>query len=429
MLRNFFTRTAAAARLAPVGAVGLGMAVLASDSTVRTDGTAAKIDETLNLVKAISADLGVAPADGDAAPKYTADERFPRWTPQHKSLTRKFTTRELYRKLADTKTPLGFTFDQVIQPAIDLPQASHQSIACVAGDEESYEVFAEFFDQVIEAYHNYPKDATHPTDLDYSKLRIPSIPEKYILSTRIRAGRSVKGQKLPCAADRASRRETENLIVTALNSLEGELKGKYYPLMGMSDEDNQRLIDDHFLFENPDEHTMVCGFGRDWPDSRGIFHNTNKKFLVWVNEEDHMRIISMQKGADVVEVFRRFADAANAVEKSLVANGAGFQHTAHHGYITTCPTNLGTGMRASVHANLPLLGRVEGFKEYASSMGLQIRGKGGEKDTSYTGVFDVSNRYRLGYSEVQLVQMMLDGLEKLVALEQKLEAGETVTLK
>ena len=58
----------------------------------------------------------------------------------------------------------------------------------------------------------------------------------------------------------------------------------------------------------------------------------------------------------------------------------------------------------------------------------QIRNQGGERDTTYSGVFDVSNRHRLGYSEVQLVQTMLDGLEKLIALEKKLEAGETVTL-
>ncbi len=58
----------------------------------------------------------------------------------------------------------------------------------------------------------------------------------------------------------------------------------------------------------------------------------------------------------------------------------------------------------------------------------QIRNQGGERDTTYSGVFDVSNRHRLGYSEVQLVQTMLDGLQKLIELEKKLEAGETVTL-
>eukprot|EP00353_Schmidingerella_taraikaensis_P006168 CAMPEP_0185570808 /NCGR_PEP_ID=MMETSP0434-20130131/2979_1 /TAXON_ID=626734 ORGANISM="Favella taraikaensis, Strain Fe Narragansett Bay" /NCGR_SAMPLE_ID=MMETSP0434 /ASSEMBLY_ACC=CAM_ASM_000379 /LENGTH=428 /DNA_ID=CAMNT_0028186013 /DNA_START=21 /DNA_END=1307 /DNA_ORIENTATION=- len=415
-------------------ALGLGIgasigAAATIDTVVRSDSTRAQVEETLKVVKSIQADLGISDAAKPDAPKYSADDNYVKWQPEHTSLTRKYCTKGVYRKYYDVTTPQGFTFDQVIAPAIDLPMADGVHIGCVAGDAESYATFADFFDPLIEEYHTYPADRLHTTDLDYSKLRIPDFDPKYVLSTRIRAGRSVKGMPLPPAANRAARRETESLITTALGSLEGELSGKYYALLGMSKEDNDRLIDDHFLYENPDAWTIVSGFGRDWPDGRGIFHNDSKTFLVWINEEDHMRIISMEKGADVVRVFRRFADACNAVEASLKANGAGYAHTERLGYITTCPTNLGTGMRASVHASLPLLGKVPGFKDYAQSMGLQIRGRGGEKDMSYTGVFDVSNRFRLGYSEVQLVQMMLDGLEKLIQLEQKLERGETVTLK
>jgi len=53
----------------------------------------------------------------------------------------------------------------------------------------------------------------------------------------------------------------------------------------------------------------ACGLNRDWPDSRGIFHNEDKTFLSWVNEEDHLRIISMQPGANIGEVFQRLKDA------------------------------------------------------------------------------------------------------------------------
>lgn len=52
----------------------------------------------------------------------------------------------------------------------------------------------------------------------------------------------------------------------------------------MTKEQNEKLINDHFMFENPDTWTIAGGFGRDWPDGRGIFHNHNKTFLVWVNE-------------------------------------------------------------------------------------------------------------------------------------------------
>ena len=89
---------------------------------------------------------------------------------------------------------------------------------------------------------------------------------------------------------------------------------------------------------------------RDWPSGRGIFHNDAKTFLVWVNEEDQLRIISMQKGAGIKEVFSRLSRAASAIEKI-----AKFSHDDHLGYITSCPTNLGTALRASVHIKLPKL--------------------------------------------------------------------------
>jgi len=91
---------------------------------------------------------------------------------------------------------------------------------------------------------------------------------------------------------------------------------------------------------------------RDWPNGRGIFHNNKKTFLVWVNEEDQLRIISMQNGADLKEVFERLCRACAHIETV-----AKFSHNSHLGYITSCPTNLGTALRASVHIHLPLLGK------------------------------------------------------------------------
>jgi protein-arginine kinase len=72
---------------------------------------------------------------------------------------------------------------------------------------------------------------------------------------------------------------------------------------------------------------------------------------VWVNEEDQFRIISMQEGSDILAVFKRLSDAAK-----IISGIADFAHDEHLGYITSCPTNLGTALRASVHIHLPLLG-------------------------------------------------------------------------
>ena len=97
---------------------------------------------------------------------------------------------------------------------------------------------------------------------------------------------------------------------------------------------------------------------RDWPDARGIWHNYKKNFLVWVNEEDHTRVISMQKGGNMQEVFTRFCTGLKQVEGLIQKKGYEFMWNSHLGYILTCPSNLGTGLRAGVHVKLPNLSKV-----------------------------------------------------------------------
>jgi creatine kinase len=203
-----------------------------------------------------------------------------------------------------------------------------------------------------------------------------------------------------------------------------ELTGKYYPLGGMTKKEEQDLQDAGFLFQKPTPNNVLanCGAGRDWPDARGIFHNKDKTFLVWVNEEDHMRCISMQNGGNVKEVFGRFANAIAAIEQSLNKSGFKYAHDHHLGYITTCPSNCGTGLRASVMLKLPKLYKklgVHKLEELADSMGLQARGGRGEHSPpGPNGEFDISNKGRIGASEVELIQLMIDGVDKLIDMEE-----------
>ena len=118
--------------------------------------------------------------------------------------------------------------------------------------------------------------------------------------------------------------------------------GKYFPLTGMSEEDQDKLIDDHFLFDKPVSPLLLsAGMARDWPDARGIWHNENKNFLVWVNEEDHIRVISMETGGNMKNVFERFCTGLQLFEQNIKANGNEFMWNEHLGFILTCPSNLG----------------------------------------------------------------------------------------
>lgn len=124
----------------------------------------------------------------------------------------------------------------------------------------------------------------------------------------------------------------------------------------------------------------------------------------------------MQKGAGIKEVFDRLCRAAQTIEKYCE-----FAQDDHLGYITSCPTNLGTALRASVHINLPkLMAKKDEFNAIADKYYVQIRGIHGEHTETNDGVFDISNRRRLGRSEKQLVQDMIDGVHALIDAEKAL---------
>merc|ERR1739848_13749 len=133
-------------------------------------------------------------------------------------------------------------------------------------------------------------------------------------SVRIRVGRSIQGFGLSPGITKQQRVDMEKLMVGASAKFAGDLSVNYFPLTGMDEGVRQQLVDDHFLFMSGDPNLKVAGTERDWPEGRGIFHNKDKTFLVWVNEEDQLRIISMQKGGDVKGVFTRLAKGIKAVQ-------------------------------------------------------------------------------------------------------------------
>nr|XP_045010313.1 LOW QUALITY PROTEIN: creatine kinase B-type [Jaculus jaculus] len=389
--------------------------------------------------------------------RFPAEDEYPDLS-GHNNHMAKVLTPELYAELRAKSTPSGFTVDDVIQTGVDNPGHPYiMTVGCVAGDEESYDVFKALFDPIIEDRHGgYQPSDEHKTDLNPDNLQVrgggarrglgtqcaprrrrrrsPLRPQggddldpNYVLSSRVRTGRSIRGFCLPPHCSRGERRAIEKLAVEALSSLDGDLSGRYYALKSMTEAEQQQLIDDHFLFDKPVSPLLLAsGMARDWPDARGIWHNDNKTFLVWINEEDHLRVISMQKGGNMKEVFTRFCTGLTQIETLFKSKNYEFMWNPHLGYILTCPSNLGTGLRAGVHIKLPHLGKHEKFSEVLKRLRLQKRGTGGVDTAAVGGVFDVSNADRLGFSEVELVQMVVDGVKLLIEMEQRLEQGQTI---
>merc|ERR1711863_54901 len=295
-------------------------------------------------------------------------------------------------------------------------QFDNQHCGIYAGDWDCYKDFAEVFDPLIQEYHGISADAKHTSDMDVEKIKGNVNAEVPVHSTRVRVGRSIDGFGLSPGITKEQRLGVETLMKSAFGKLTGELAGKYYPLLGMDEADRLKLVDDHFLFISGDKNLIAAGMERDWPEGRGIFHNTAKTFLTWVNEEDQLRIISMQKGGDVRGVFSRLANGIKAVQDSVKAEaGKDFQLHPKYGYLHSCPTNLGTGMRASVHVDLPgwTAEGLPALKARCEELKVQPRGTRGESGGQTGITYDISNKHRLGYSEVELVQCMIDGVNTL----------------
>ncbi|XP_031842488.1 arginine kinase 1 isoform X2 [Nomia melanderi] len=333
-----------------------------------------------------------------------------------KSLLKKYLTKEIFDNLKTKKTSLGATLLDVIQSGVENLDSG---VGIYAPDAESYTVFADLFDPIIEDYHGgFKKTDKHPAkdfgDVDTLGNLDPA--GEYVVSTRVRCGRSMEGYPFnPCLTE-AQYKEMEEKVSSTLSGLEGELKGTFYPLTGMSKEVQQKLIDDHFLFKEGDRFLQAANACRYWPTGRGIYHNDAKTFLVWCNEEDHLRIISMQMGGDLGQVYRRLVNAVNEIEKRVP-----FSHNDRLGFLTFCPSNLGTTVRASVHIKVPkLAANREKLEEIAAKFNLQVRGTRGEHTEAEGGIYDISNKRRLGLTEYQAVKEMHDGIAELIKIEKEL---------
>lgn len=340
---------------------------------------------------------------------------YPEFSKKNHSILKKYLTKNIFDHLGSKKTKSGFTLHDAIRSGI-INQDS--CLGIYAGDTETYQVFAEIFNPVINDYHCFTSDNFHESDLSVPKLSNPDPEHEYIISTRIRIARNIAGFAFTPFISAEERKKLESKAVKALKLLDNDLKGSYTPLDEISESQHLLFNKTNLIFNKGDRFQDAAGINRDWPESRGVFLSQNKKFIVWVNEEDHLRIISMEKGGEIEKAFHRICVSLSALEKKLV-----FSFSRHLGYLTSCPSNLGTGMRAGVHIRLPELHKKkEGLLKLADSLNLQIRGTHGEKTRIEKAVFDISNRQRLGITERQCIQTLYTGLLSIIEMEKALAA-------
>lgn len=173
-----------------------------------------------------------------------------------------------------------------------------------------------------------------------------------------------------------------------------------------------------------DPYLKSAGISSDWPYGRGCWQSEDGKKIIWFGEEDQLRIMVMKKGFLINEVFSELKELLDTVEG---IEGVEFAKDETYGYVTSCPTNLGMGMRASVHIKCPNLtkdgdehGNSANCKAVAGPLGLSVRGTGGEHTPiGADGTVDISPRARLFITEAKIVEALYTGVKQLLEAEAK----------
>ncbi|XP_060598379.1 arginine kinase-like [Ruditapes philippinarum] len=209
--------------------------------------------------------------------------------------------------------------------------------------------------------------------------------------------------------------DMEKETACALNSLTGELAGIYYSLADLDKATKEQLITDHYLYRHDDETLRDAGLYKFWDKGRGIFFNEAKTFICWVNEEDHIRLISMETGGDIASVYLRLVKVIREMEKRLT-----FAKKEGYGFLTFCSTNLGTTLRASVLMAIPNVCKQPNFLDVLKKYNIQARGTWGFGSANVDDIYDLSNKRRLGLTEFSAVTEMLRGVRAIKEWEEEL---------
>jgi len=370
-----------------------------------------------------------------AEKKYPAEKMAAARAAEHTSLCAQVCTPEVWDKYKDVVSsgPAKWTLARAINTGVMYPDSF---VGCHAGDRESYDDFKDFFYPVIEKYHTgfsmeqgSPPQGTPSERMDPARITVDlsDSARGKIASTRIRIARNLSMFPLNPGGSRESREQVADLMakVYARIPADSDLAGEFFLHTDISDAKRQELIDDHFLFRGKDRMQAASGYHQYWPHGRGVYLNKAKTFINWVNEGDHLRIISMEMGGDVKAVFERLSAGAKVIEegvKAITGIDEAFMMHPKFGAVTCCPSNIGTGMRGSVHIMVPKLIETIGFEaidRLCRERNCQARGTTGEHSEVLDRI-DVSNWRRIGLPEYELVEDMIRCANFLADEEDKL---------
>ena len=230
-----------------------------------------------------------------------------------------------------------------------------------------------------------------------------------VCSTRVRLARNLKQFPFPAKATVPQREAVEQKVRDALLSGNSILSKefRFVPLENASEEEAVSLVERHIV--SPEFISDRRG--------KAVLISDDESISIMINEEDHLRIQVLREGFSLKEA----AETADRID-TLLSETLDFAYDPEFGYLTQCPTNLGTGMRASVMLHLPALtenGAMPRIASILSKLGLTIRGTYGEGSKSVGGLYQLSNQITLGLSENEAIENLRSITVQLMEEERK----------
>ncbi|MBM3875844.1 MAG: protein arginine kinase [Verrucomicrobia bacterium] len=229
--------------------------------------------------------------------------------------------------------------------------------------------------------------------------------DRIVLSSRVRLARNLRGHSFPGHAKKPDRVRALELIRPTVEGLP-EMAGAYSATMDeLTPQDKLTLVERHLISR---EHAARSS-------GSGLVLNKEESLCVMINEEDHLRMQSLQTGLHVRKAWALIDQVDSTLEKRL-----DYAFSPDLGYLTACPTNLGTGIRVSAMLHLPGLvldEQINAIINSVNKLGLAVRGLYGEGTEALGNIFQVSNQKTLGEAELEIVERVAKALDQVLTTE------------
>jgi protein arginine kinase len=231
-----------------------------------------------------------------------------------------------------------------------------------------------------------------------------------VLSSRIRLARNLADQPFPHQLSDAQAEELIRQVeqgVREINLVGLPSKVELYRLADVPELDRKVLVEKHLI--SPQQAQPARG--------KAVAISGDESIAIMVNEEDHLRIQCLAPGFQLRETWRVASLVDDALEQKL-----NYAFHAQRGYLTACPTNVGTGLRVSVMMHLPglvLTQQAGRLFHHLAQLGLVVRGLYGEGTEATGNIFQVSNQTSLGKSEEEIVENLEAVVAKVIETERQ----------